>query len=291
MGAMAVPLLSTVARWFSKKRGLATGIVVAGAGVGMVTVPPLANLLISSYNWRTSYVILGIIAIALIIILAQFIRRSPSQVSGLSQSANAVKTDNSSYQVQGLSLREAFRTRSFWIICAISCFSAFGVQTVMVHIVAHATDIEITAAAAAFILSVIGVVSIGGKVGMGGLVDRIGIKRILIIIFILTTLSFVWLRIADELWMLYFFAALFGFSYGGFAAVQSPLVADFFGLKAHGAIFGVTMFALSLGGATGPLVAGRIFDTSGNYDWAFILCAALGIAGLILSILLKPTRK
>jgi MFS family permease len=99
-----------------------------------------------------------------------------------------------------------------------------------------------------------------------------------------------WLIFANELWMLYLFAVVYGLGYGGFAAVCSPLVADFFGLKALGAIFGLANMASSIGGALGPLTAGRIFDISGSYHWAFILCAALAIAALIMSTSLKAAR-
>jgi MFS family permease len=291
MGGMAIPMMSSVARWFLKGRGLATGIVSAGVGVGIIIVPPLANLLISSISWRTSYLILGIVVLAFIIIPAQFIRRVPDQKIPLTQDTNAVKTDGPSLQVRGFSLREAICTRQFWIICIMSLFLLFCVQTVMVHIVAHATDLNISAATAATILSVIGIVNIGGDVVMGSLGDRIGSRNAMIIIFTLMSLSCLGAIFAGELWMLYLVAVVFGLSYGGFVAMQSPMVVDFFGLKALGAIFGLVMFATNIGGSSGPLVAGRIFDVSGSYTWAFILCTFLGLAGLTLSILLKTARK
>lgn len=77
----------------------------------------------------------------------------------------------------------------------------------------------------------------------------------------------------------------------GFVTLQPPLLADYFGLRAHGAIFGLAVFVSNVGGATGPLVAGRIFDIIGNYQWAFILCAIIGVVSLIFSILLKSARK
>jgi MFS family permease len=134
-------------------------------------------------------------------------------------------------------------------------------------------------------------ISIGSKIGMGSLGDRFGNRNIMIMVFILVSLAFLWLRFAGELWMLYFFAVIFGLGYGGFVAVQSPMVADYFGLKSHGVIFGLALFSANSGGALGSLVAGRIFDINGNYELAFLICAVLGIAGLILSLLLKSARK
>jgi MFS family permease len=290
MSGTFVPLMSNVARWFVRRRSLASGIVAAGIGIGMITMPISANLLISSYNWRTSYLVLGSIALVLIMVLAQFLRRAPNQ-SPPDQSGTTAPAGPPNLQARGLSLGEAARTWQFWIIIMMSFFFVIGQQTVMVHIVAHATDIGITAIAAATILSVIGIISTGGKVLMGVAGDRTGNRNIMIIVFILISLGFAWLIFADELWKFYLFAAIFGLSYGGFATVQSPLVADCFGLKSHGLLFGLISFASSGGGAAGSLVAGRIFDVTGDYQWAFILCVILGLASLILSILLKAIRK
>jgi MFS family permease len=291
MSGTFVPLMSTTARWFVKRRGLTSGIVASGIGIGMIMMPLIANLLISNYSWRTSYLILGSIALVLITVLAQFLRSAPSQNSPLNRNGAPAPTEHPNLQVQGLSLGEACHTRQFWTIVAMSFLFVFGQQTVMVHIVAHATDIGISTMAATTILSVIGVVSIGGKLAMGIIGDRIGNRNIMILVFILISLGFLWLTFSAELWMLYLFAAVFGLSYGGFATVQSPLVADCFGLKAHGVLFGAVSFATSSGGAVGSLVAGRIFDISGSYQWAFILCIILGLASLILSISLKVAPK
>ena len=90
--------------------------------------------------------------------------------------------------------------------------------------------------------------------------------------------------------MLYLFAAIFGFGHGGFAASESPMVAKLFGLKAHGLILGVAVFGFTIGSSTGPVLIGYIFDVTGSYRIAFMVCAFVGIAGLVLSILLRPPR-
>ena len=291
MGGIAAPLMSSVARWFVKGRGLASGIVISGAGVGITIIPPLANLLISNYSWRFSYIIIGIIVVSLPVVIAQFLRRPPNQMNTLSQDANKLAKDSLNLQSQGFSLQEVIRTRQFWIISLISLSNAFGVQTIMVHLVAHATDINISSTAAATLLSVIGIVSIGSKVIMGAIGDKFGYRKIIIMVFILMSLSFLWLSFSGELWTLYLFAVVLGFNYGAYSGVHSPLVAKFFGLKEHGAILGLTLFALNFGGAVGPLAAGQIFDISGSYSWAFALCAILGLASLAMAVIMKPLRR
>ena len=290
MGGTFVPLMSTVTRWFIKRRGLASGIVVSGIGFGMLILPLLANTLISTYSWKTSYTILGFITLGLMLITAQFLKRAPSQNVLLARETYAVLNSNSNWQSQGLTFRQSVRTRQFWTIIVMSLLFVFALHTVLVHIVAHATDIGFTAGDAAAILSIVGVASIISKIIMGTLGDRIGNRNTVTLVFLLTTLAFLWLLFASDLWMLYLFSAVFGLGYGGFATTQSPLVADYFGLKAHGAILGLVGFATTAGGAIGALVAGSIFDLSGTYRWAFILCVVFCIMSLILSISLRGTR-
>jgi OFA family oxalate/formate antiporter-like MFS transporter len=181
MGGMVVPLMSTSARWFAHRRGLTSGIIMAGVGIGIFITPPVANYLISSYNWRTSYIILGLVALVLITFLAQFVRRAPNHSGLLTQQAASVISEGSHEQIHGLSLRDALRTRTLWILSVMCLFLGFGVHTVMAHIVAHATDINIPTAASATILSAIGVVSTVGKIGMGRLGDRKGNRKIWIL--------------------------------------------------------------------------------------------------------------
>jgi MFS family permease len=209
----------------------------------------------------------------------------------LTDEANVKETNSLNLQTRGLPLREAMGTLSLWIIMMMGLFYSFAVQTVPVHIPAYATDIGFSSTVAATILSVIGFVSIAGTVGGGILGDKIGTRKAVMIIFILVSLSFLGFRLSGDLWMLYLCAVFFGLGFGGFGALQSPLTADYFGLRAHGVIFSLFIFAQNIGGAAGPLVAGKIFDISGSYQWAFLLCFIISIAGLILCMLLKPALR
>ena len=158
------------------------------------------------------------------------------------------------------------------------------------HIVAHATELNIPATRAANILAVIGLLSIAGKVLMGIAADRIGNRSAIIIGFILMLLALLWLMAARELWMLYIFAAVFGFAYGDCAAITSPMLAELFGISSHGLILGTASLAFSIGSAIGPLLFGYLFDINGNYQMAFLFGAAISIAGAILTALLGPIR-
>ena len=290
MGGSWVPIVSTVARWFVKRRGMMTGIVMAGVSTGTLIMPPVASRLISAYDWRMSYTIVGGIVLVVVVLLAQLLRRDPTQVRQRPYGENEGEKQEAS-ETHSLSLREAVHTRQFWLTSGIYFGLAFCIYTWTAHIVPHAIDLGISFITAANILATIGGLSIVGRVVLGSAADRIGNRRVFIIGFILMSASLLWLVPAKEVWGLYLFAVVFGFAFGC-AASESPLVAELFGLSSHGLILGViNCIGFTFGAAVGPLTAGYIFDMTSSYQLAFIVCAATGVVSLILTVLLKPTER
>ncbi|MBA7648986.1 hypothetical protein ES703_56778 [subsurface metagenome] len=110
----------------------------------------------------------------------------------------------------------------------------------------------------------------------------------MILCFILLIAGLLWLQIAKELWMLYLFAVIYSVAHGGFFTTISPIVAEFFGISAHGVLFGIVAFSGTVGGAIGPILAGYIFDVTSAYSPAFWLCTLISALGLVLLLLLKP---
>ena len=163
-------------------------------------------------------------------------------------------------------------------------FSAF---TVILHIVPHATDIGISAFSAANILAVMGVLIILGRIVLGSVTDRIGARQTFIIGFIIFSVCLFCMVYARELWALYILVAFVGLAHGGMGASEGPLTVDIFGLRSLGVILGIVALGFTFGGAFGPLITGLIFDITGNYDLAFILCVVLSVVGLILTLLVK----
>jgi len=288
MGGAFIPTVSTVARWFVKRRGLMTGIVVSGIGLGTMLIPPLATRLIANYGWSRSYIIVGAIALVFITIAAQFLKRDPAQIGQLPDGADKMEVPSLEDNAGGLSTTEAIRTRQFWMLCGLFFGFLFCLNIIMVHIAAHATDLRFPETSAANILVIIGGASIAGRVTMGAFADRVGTKLAAVIAIVMFTAALFWLQLADELWMLYLFAIIFGFGYGGLVSLTSPLTADLFGLRSHGTILGVALFFGSMGQASGPFLAGKIFDASGSYQPAFLACGIMGIISIILALLLKP---
>ncbi len=291
LSSIDVIALSTTARWFIKKRGVMTGIVKVGTGVGQLIIPFIASMLIKSYGWRTSYLIIGMTGLLLLVSIAQLLRRDPGQMGLLLNNEKKISMDNLVLIDVGFSLREAVHTRQFGMICGINLFSVFCLLIIMVHIVPYIQDMKFSALRAASVLSAIGGVSILGRFITGFAIDRIGSKRVIIICFILLMVSLLWLQIANDLWMFYLFAIIYGTTHGGFFTAISPIVAEFFGMSAHGVIFGIVAFSGTVGGAIGPFIAGYIFDITAGYSIAFWLCTLVSTLGLVLIVLLKPIKK
>ncbi|MFC1965211.1 MFS transporter [Chloroflexota bacterium] len=291
MSGSFAPLASTIARWFVDRRGMMMGTVLAGVGFGAVIMPPVAGWLVSIYGWRTSYIIVGIVALVIITSAAQFLRRDPGQMEQLAFGAREVKAESLDLQHGGFSLQEATRTVQFGIVCAVLFCFGFITFAVMVHVVPHATDLGFSATTAARIIAIIGGVSIVAKVIMGGAADRIGNKAAYIIGFALSAATLFWLLAAREVWMLYLFAIIYSFGYSALVVLEAPLVAELFGLSSLGVIIAVAGLGFTIGAAMGPLLAGYIFDITASYQLAFLICAVVGIMGAVLTSFIRPVKR
>lgn len=292
MGGSWVPIVSTVARWFAKRRSLMTGIVLSGISIGTLIGAPVASRLISTYDWRMSYVIVGGIVLVVVVLAAQFLRRDPTQAKQRPYGENEGEKQEPVSETHSFSLREAVRTRQFWLTSGMFFCFGFCFYTIMTHIVLHAIGLGISSTSAANILATIGGLSIVGRIVLGSAADRFGNRQVFIIGFILMAAALFWLVPAKELWALYLFVVVFGFAIGGCATSESPLVAGLFGLSSHGLILGViNLLGFIFGAAVGPFIGGYVFDTTSSYQLAFIVCGAMSVAGLILTVLLSPLQK
>ena len=284
-----VPLMSTVARWFVHKRSLMSGIVQAGGSIGGLAVPLAAAHLISAYDWRTSYMVLGGVVLVVTITAAQFLKRDPAGIGQMPYGENKGGGTALKFTSEDFSLKKAVAKRQFWLLFLTFFCTGFCIFSVVVHIVPHGIDLGFSPTVSAGFLATLNGVSIIGRVVLGNAADRIGNKKVLIAGLALMSASCVWLVSASTGWQLYLFAVVFGFAYGGCTMTESPLTAALFGLGSIGLIYGFIVVGFNLGASTGPLLAGFIFDITSSYRTAFLLCAAASILGLIFAASLRPT--
>ncbi len=264
-----------------------TGMVAAGSGVGVLIGPPVASRLIPAYGWRTSYLILGSITLLAVALSAQLIKRDPTQVGQAPYGGNPVPQAKRDRGAEGLSLKEAIYSRKFWLFFTTGFCYGYCVFTTMVHLTPHAIESGISAVRAASILATIGCLSIVGKLLLGRAGDLVGSRLTLILGFILMSSALLGLVPAVAGWLFFLIAGLFGFAFGGIAVSHSPLIAELFGLRSHGVIFGVFGMSVGWGGAVGPFLTGFLFDVTKSYRIAFLLCAAVGLMGVLFAALLR----
>lgn len=292
-GSHDVVTLSTVTRWFGRRRGRMSAIVKAGTGTGQVIGPAVAAILISALGWRTAYFWLAAVTGPLVFIAGRWMYRSPQEMS--------VSHEDRQYAVQEgdppdenrdttAGVRDLVGRPQFRLLCIAQGAVFFCVPIVIVHLVPYATDLGIERTIAAGVLSVIGGISIAGRLVVGSIVDRVGARRALLFCYTIMLASFVLLQFAGSALMLYLFALIYGFAHGGMFTSVSPLVAELFGTRYHGMLYGTTVFIGTVSGAIGPTAAGAVFDALGTYRPAFLLLIALVVVAIVAMVSIRTER-
>ncbi len=276
-GAAYVITMSSISRWFNKKRAMAIGIAGSGAGLGTAAMAPLAAYLIHNYSWRTAYMVLGIMTLVLVTPLAFLMKRDPRVIGKLPDGEVLSTTPTvdtlSDHISSGLTFSQAVKTRSFWLMMFNWLLQSFCMLLLLTHAVPHATGLGFSAGEAASILSLIGITRAVGLIVMGIVADRIGRKKTAIICTLFLTSSILVLIWAKELWLLYLFAIIYGFGNGGLLSAITALMGDSFGVNKLGSILGILDIGWAVGSAIGPVVGGLFYDFNGSYTTAFILAA------------------
>jgi len=287
IGGFFVPPTSTVARWFVKRRAFMTGVVLLGANIGTMIIPPAAAYLISVFGWRKTYIQMGIVNLIVIMSLAQLLKRDPKQIGGLPYGVNGGAQYELEIQASGFSLLEAVRMTQFYLLCAIYFCFYFCINTMLTHTVIHATGLGISPSNAASMMLAFGGGGIIGRIVNGTLGDKIGNRQTCLICFILMSVDMFYITTVTGLAGLLAFSAVIGFAFAGIGSLMGLLAADAFGLKSHGLIFGFIYASNMLGGAIGPVMTGRVFDLTGSYRLGFLSCSAVGWIGAMLVRLLR----
>lgn len=285
VGASYVPVLGAVQRWFVRRRGFASGLAVSGIGVGTLVMPPLASLLIETLGWRHAYLALGALAVVVGVGMALLIENDPRD-RGLGPDGDPPRPLAASARPEGFTVRDAARSRRFAALYVTCLVSSFGLFVPFVHLVPYALDHGVPNASAVLLLGAIGVGSTAGRFFLGGLADRMGRARTMMLMSAGMALSLLVWAASGGFWGLAVFAFFYGAFYGGFVALLPALVMDHFGGRNIGAIIGVLYTSVAFGTLVGPAAAGYAFDLSRSYLLP-ILCsvgANLVAAGIMWAI-------
>jgi MFS family permease len=282
-GSLFAPLTATTTRWFTHNRSLAVALVSAGLGLGSTTTAPLARWIITAYDWRTAMLVIGDMAWLFIIPAALFVREPPASAEAQNAAAGTAGP--------AFTAAQAFRTPQFAAI-AFTFFACCATHSGPIfHMVTHAIDHGVPTMAAATVLSVAGLASLGGKIGCGIFADRIGAKRVLVAGLAVQAVAVAFYLVTRELWHFYAVGVVFGFAYGGIMPLYAILVREYFGARIMGTVFGAVGFASTLGMAAGPPVGGLLYDSFGSYGWLFIASSAIGVGAVAIALTFRPPRE
>lgn len=280
-GGMYIITMSTASRWFYRKRATTMGILGTGASMGAVVMAPISAWLIEAFQWRTAYMLTGILAWVLIIPAALVLKKDPAEIgTGLDgDPCFPSRADRGVEKTPTFSIIAAIKTSSFMHLTLVwFCFS-FCLYMVITHIVPLGLDIGLEAMHAASLMSILTAVSSLSRVIGGMAADLVDKRRLLAMLIAAMALSMVWLTAADQPWKVYLFATVFGIVFGAGDSSLISVVTDVFGTAKVGTMMGILMISWGLGSAAGPYLAGWVFDHTGSYGWAFIVSAA----GLLLA--------
>ncbi len=284
-GVGPIPYGTVVSHWFDRRRGLALGLTMLGIGLGAVVMPSLAQALIARFGWNTAYSILG--ASALLICLptvACFLKEKPEDLGLVCDGATATTSSPRNPGTgHGLTAREAWCSRDFWVmVCAFILVSA-SVQGCVVHMAAMLSDKGLSPHSAALGSSLIGAAVLIGRAGTGYLLDRIHASRLAASFFAGSALGVAVLWLANSQLIL---AGVFlvGLGLGAEVDIIAYITSRYFGLLDLGKVYSSAFAAFAVAGALGPLVMGAGFDRTGSYhDPLIVFFVATAIAAVLMT--------
>jgi MFS family permease len=278
-GAFYAPMIAAATTWFENNRSLAVSLVSAGMGVAPMTVSPFARWLISTYDWRTAMMTIGVVAWILLIPAALLVRRPPVAASVGPAFARRPASGTAGTVAQALrSPQFMVLALTFFLCCAAHSGPIF-------HMVSYAISCGVPAMAAVSIYSVEGFSGLVGRLLLGTLADRLGVKPVLVAGLMVQALAIATYLAVDRLGGFYALSMVFGTAYGGVMPLYAVLAREYFGPQIIGTVFGAATMTSSIGMAFGPLAGGWVFDTFGSYSWLYIgsFSVALGAAAIALA--------
>lgn len=265
-------------KWFeSSKRGLISGIVVAGVGLAPVYIAPLTNYLIELYGIQQTFIILGVFAIVAISVFSLFLKNPPAGYIPV-QSSAAPQVASTKPETPW---NEMVKTPQFYLLWTMYLLSA----TAGLMLIGHLPKIAATQAgwkAGFYLIVVLSVFNAIGRVLIGSLSDKIGRSTAMLIVFALQAANMFVFSFYTTIPMLIFGAALAGLAYGALFTLFPTTTADYFGVKNLGVNYGLVFTGWGIAGVVGPLLAGMVNDKTGTYSISFYVAGALLIVAVIL---------
>lgn len=285
--AIFAPMMAAVTGWFDTHRSLAVSLVSAGMGVAPMTMSPLAGWLVTNYDWRTSMLIIAVLAAVLMLPAGLLVRRPPALEQAAATEEGAIAATGEG----DLTLAQVLRSPAFLILLVTNFFCCATHAGPIFHTVSYAVTCGIPLLLAVSIYSVEGLAGLAGRIGFGIMGDRFGARRVLVLGLLVQAFGALGFLLARDLGSFYAVAALFGFIYAGVMPLYSVIARENFPLHMMGTVIGGIAMAGSLGMSTGPLVGGLIFDIFDSYRWLYVGAWAMGLGAVLIALTFRPLRR
>jgi len=286
-GCTMTVLMTAVTNWFRKKVGIASGIAISGFGFGGLIIPLMVSL-IDTYDWRVTMTIIALGMIVILLPMSLLFRHRPEKY-GMLPDGNVQEHDDTelnthgSYSINtGANVRQALKTRAFWLMSVAFTCHVMTVMAVVTHVMPYLSSIGISRSDSSLIATFIPLASIFGRLGIGWVSDRINKKLVMTLSFISMGIGMLCFAVTSSMgiWPVIPFLILFGIGYGGVNAIRPAIVQHFFGRANFGAIFGIIIGINLIGSIGGPAVVGWAYDSLGSYQliwFAFIFIPIIGV--------------
>ena len=292
-GATTLPAGKLVGLWFPASRGRVMGAVTAGNNAGGLTMPALAAALVAAGGWQWGYAAFGIVLLLLALAALAVIREDPALVEREMRRTRRGGAAQASRRLMnsGVTLRQALRRRSFWLILAGLFGATFTYQGVLTQLRQHFAEQGFTPALATAGLAVIAGMGIGSKLAFGALSERWTARRCCIASVGLQTVGLVVMALAASAPVMWCGIVVFGLGFGGLGALLVLIVQEAFGMKEFGSIQGAVHVAVTGSMAAAPVLAGWIHDRTGSFSAAFLIIAAVFVAAILCLLAAGVTRR
>lgn len=299
LGGTSVPLIASImSKWFNRWRGLAISIALSGHSLGQFVLVPLCTNFVTYYDWRLTYLILGLLMLAVNVLLALWIIRGdpdelghkPYGTDPTSPNTMPVVTTAASSNAGDLNLKKALCTSSLWFFFIVMFICGGGDFWVTTHLVPFVTDHGLSTATGGQILAWYGPLSLVGLLVAGPISDLFGCKLPIALTFLLRLFLFLLIMHVQTQAALYGFALAFGFTHLITAPLTPVLVGRLYGLSHVGVIAGIVTTIHHLSGGLWTYIGGEIFDRTGSYQLVFLLSAIAVAIAFLCSLLIQEQR-
>jgi OFA family oxalate/formate antiporter-like MFS transporter len=273
--------IAACVKWFPDKRGMVTGLAVAGFGAGAWIFAKIASNFIETYDILQAFFYLGLIFLVSVVAGAQLLKNPPE---GWKQS----KTKSKKRTVEHFEWREMIKSKQFWVLWIMFVFGAAAGLMVIGSLKPYGVYSGLSPASAANAVGVLALFNGAGRIVWGTASDKLGRKNAMTLMFLLQGLMMLALiKMTSSELLLTVAAAWVGFNFGGNFALFPSTTADFFGTKNVGVNYGLVFTAYGVAGIVGPILGGSVYDLTGSYTWAFIPSGVACLLAAALSLGLR----